>query len=146
MRKKDKVFDNNFNEGTLDNFNNQPIEIDMSYKNTYLHAENDMYNSHHLSELSEMVYSIIDKSEYSHILTQKKIVKKYIGGLLETIFDNLKVEGYTFAEKFYVICEVIDLKESVIFENLPVSYKEEAIQESAKYSSHIRDKEKYKLF
>lgn len=146
MKNKDKIFDNNFNEGTLENFSTQAIEIDVSYKNTYLHAETDMYNSHHLSELSDKVYEIIENSEYAHILKNKKVIKKFIGGLLETIFENLKVDGYTFAEKFYIICEVIDIKESIIFENLPPIYKEEAIIESSKYSSLVRDKEKYKLF
>ena len=145
---KDKIFWNSFNEGTLNIVSDTPIEIDRFYRANYLEGEYESEKHIRLENLIKKVHSLIENNDdFSGILKNKKIIKKLIPNILEFLLDELHNEtDISFTEKFYAICEILDIRESIIYEALPPFYKQEALKEISKYTS-IKKQEKFtKLF
>lgn len=134
-KKGDKVFDNAYNQGTLENINDSDIEIDAYYRKKYLESEYNMGSSYRLEDLSAIVYDLIKANErFAFILKDKKIIKKIVSEVLQYLLEELDgVEDYTFADKFFVICNVLDLKGNVVYENLPIMYQDIALEETMNY-------------
>lgn len=132
----DKIFDNDYNSGSLNKINDDNIQLDVVYKNTYLTKEYEMQSEYRLDILDDIVYQVIKDNGYEAILTGKKNIKKIIPDLLDIIFKKIDpIEDYTFAEKFSSICQVLDLKGNVVYDNLSVHYKQIALKESEKYTN-----------
>lgn len=147
-KRGDKVFDNSYNEGTLNNFNDNEIVIDEYYRKKYLDREFNMENNFRIDELSEIIYGIIKNSNFSYILKDKKIIKKIVPELLIFVLAKLEEKEskhFTLTEKFFVMCNVLDLKENVVYDNLPEMYKNMALDEIKTYTN-IKRKVKSKVW
>lgn len=146
-RQTDKVFDNSYNTGDLDNFSTEPIVLNENYKRTFLKQEYDSDTMHRLTILSEELYSFIQGSRFEPVLSNIKILKNIIPEILEYILPFLEEKtDYSFAEKFYVVCELIDVKESLIYNQLPTSYKDQALKEINEYSNVENKQKNNRLF
>jgi len=146
-KKHDKIFDNSYNAGTLDEFYNTPIVLNESYRKSYLYNEYNSEDNHRHTQLLEYLYDEIQKSEYKDIFNdrgvlKKKILKRSINEMLNFLLPLLDVqEDYTFAEKFMAISNILDVKDSIIWEHLPISYKDKALEELSNYTQ-IKNKQK----
>lgn len=146
-RDQDKVFDNNYNTGNLDNFSTEEIVLSETYRRTFLKQEYDSDTNHRLKELSEELYTFIKKSVFEKILDDKKLVKRAVPEILEYLLPFLdKKTSFTFAEKFYVICDLLNIKENIIYENLPVEYQDIALREIKEYSKLEKRTDSTRLF
>lgn len=132
----DKIFNNDYNSGSLNKINDDTIKINTMFKNTYLNKEYDMESEYRIDILNDVIYDIIKSNGYELILTGKKNIKKIIPELLNIIFKQIDgMDDYTFAEKFSSICHVLDLNGNIVYDNLSVYYKQIALKESEKYTN-----------
>lgn len=146
-RDQDKVFDNNYNTGNLNDFSTENIILNESYRTTFLKQEYDSDTDHRLKELSKELYNYIEKSIFEKILDNKKLIKRAVPEILEYLLPYLDEKTmYTFAEKFYVICSLLNIKESIIYENLPIEYRDIALKEIQEYSKLLDKKDSMRLF
>lgn len=145
---KDKIFDNSFNEGTLDVASDAPIQIDGFYKANYLQGEYDPEKFMRLEKLIEYVHELIENNEdFSGILKNKKIIKRLVPNILEFLLEKLDEETeFSFTEKFFAICEILDIRESIIYESLPPYYKQVALKEISGYTSLKKQENTTRLF
>lgn len=148
MARKDKIFDNSFNEGTLNKVSDAQIQVDSFYKASYLQGEYDPEKFIQLEKLVEHVHKLIEDSEdFKGILKNKKIIKKLVPEILEYLLVELDKETqFTFTEKFYSICEILDIRESIIYEALPPYYKQVALKEISSYTSIKKHEDITRLF
>lgn len=145
---KDKIFDNSFNEGTLNISSDAPIQIDGFYKANYLQGEYDPEKFMRLEKLIQYVHELIENNpDFSGILKNKKIIKRIVPNILEFLLENLNDETeFSFTEKFYAICEILDIRESIIYEALPSYYKQLALKEISGYTSIKKQENTTRLF
>ncbi len=136
----DKIFDNSYNAGTIDTFYNEPIVLNEFYRKSYLYGEYNSDDNHRHQKMLEDLYDKIQESEYKDIfndkgILKKKILKSSITELLEFLLPILDEHiDYSFAEKFSALCDILDIKESIIYEHLPISYKDLALDELSGYT------------
>lgn len=143
----DKILDNSYNQGTIDDINNAPIEISTSYKNSYLHNEYNSQDSYRLTEMSDKMVELLSQSqEYSNYLDVEKNSKLNLTEVCYYLLSSFDDTDYSFAEKFSCLCDVLDIKDVEIFNSLPLYYKAIATTEAAEYSSVIRNQNRYRLF
>jgi hypothetical protein len=147
-RDRDKVFDNNYNTGNLDDFSTEEIVLNEKYKKTFLNQEYNSDVDHRIKKLSAELYKYVEGSPFEKILTNKKLIKRAVPEVLEYILPFLdEYTTYTFAERFFVICDLLnDVKETVIYENLPVDYKDTALKEIKDYSKLKKREDSTRLF
>lgn len=151
-RKQDKIFDNSYNAGTLDDIYDTPIILNESYKKSYLFKEYNSEDDHRHSQLLDYLYEQLQNSEYKDVFndagaSKKRTLKNSISELLSFILPLLddKLE-YTFAEKFKAISDVLDIKDSTIWEHLPIAYKDIALQELSNYTQIRNRQQTTRLF
>lgn len=144
----DKIFDNSYNQGTVEDMSNDPIVIDTEYKNTYLDAEYNMYDNYRIVELSNLMYDMLEKSEeFSFVIEPKnKNIKNKIPEISHFLLSAFNDTDYSFSEKFSCLCEVLNVREDLVYIALPMIYKSMAIEEASRISSVIRNKQKYRIF
>lgn len=143
-KRGDKIFDNSYNTGALDNIDDSDIEIDPYYRKKYLDSEYNMETTYRLEELSDIVYNLVkDNDRFAFILQKKKIIKKIVSEVLQYLLEHLdELEDYKFSEKFFVICNVLDLKAKVVYDNLPIMYRDIALDETMEYINVINQNKK----
>ncbi len=151
-RRQDKIFDNSYNAGTLDDIYDTPIVLNESYKKSYLFKEYNVDEDHRHTKLLDYLYDQLQDSEYKDMFndagaSKKRILKNSISELLSFILPLLddKLE-YTFAEKFKAISDVLDIKDSTIWEHLPIAYKDIALQELSNYTQIKNRQQTTRLF
>lgn len=146
--KKDKIFNNAFNEGTLKDVSDAPIKLDSFYKESYLQGEYAPEKFIQLEKLIKQVHDLIENNDdFKGILKNKKIIKRLIPDILEFLLDILDKESqFSFAEKFFAICEILDVRESIVYEALPPYYKQVALKEISNYTSIEKKENKTRLF
>jgi len=145
---KDKIFGNSFNEGTLNTVSDAPIQIDSFYKVNYLEGEYEPEKFIRLEQLIKHVYDLIEGNpDFTGILKNKKIIKRMVPDILEFLLNELYEETeFSFTEKFYAICEILDIRESIIYEALPSYYKQIALTEISGYTSLKKQENTMRLF
>jgi hypothetical protein len=146
-RRPDKVFDNSYNTGELENISTESITLSETYKRTFLREEYESDSVHRIKNLSHDLYEYMKGSKFEPLLDNVKIIKGIIPEILQFVLPFLKEqEQYSFAEKFYVLCELLDVKEKLIYDELPTSFKDEALKEIGEYDNIQNKQDKRKLF
>ncbi len=146
-KRNDKIFDNNYNQGITDEIYNEPITVDTEYKNTYLENENRAFDMYRLKELSESMLELIANSEeFKHFIKDKsKNLKNRIQEVSFFVLKNYDGTDYSFSEKFSCLCDVLKIKEELVYAELPVVYKDQAINEIFEIYPSLKEKNN-KLF
>lgn len=144
----DKIFDNSYNQGTIDDISNDPIIVDTEYKNTYLHNEYHSFDRFRLEVLSKEMYEMLKTSEeYAFLVERKnKNIKNRLPEITHFLLSAFDETDYAFSEKFYALCDVLTVGENIIYDSLPPVYKAMAVEEASKLSSIIRNKNRFQIF
>lgn len=147
-KRNDKIFDNSYNQGVTDEIYNEPILINTEYKNTYLINEFNSFNVYRLKEISEKMMTLLSVSEeFKPFLDNKsKNIRNRVKDVCEYLLNEFEDTDYTFAEKFYCLCEVLKEKEDFIYTNLPFFYKDKAVKEIFETFPYLKEKKKFNLF
>ena len=143
-KRGDKIFDNKYNTGSLGKVSDEEIKIDSYYQKKYLDSEYNMENNYKLVDLTDKVYDLIEKNDrFSFILKEKKVIKKIVPDMLVYILTELEeYDEFRFSEKFFVICNVLDIKETIVYDSLPIQYRDIAIQETMEYVDVVKRSQK----
>lgn len=130
----DKIFNNKYNTGEMDNFSTETIELDTKYKKTFLEEEYNSETVFRMNNLALKLVEVIENSNLAENYKSGKISKNDLSLYVDLLFPYIEEERtYSAGEKFLCLCEVLDVKENVLFEILPISYRDMCIDEISTY-------------
>lgn len=144
--KKDKIFDNDYNQGTIEIDYNTNLTVDLDYQATYLGScYNEDYILH--KELSDKIFNIMNESKWDSIFKRKKkITNENIPVIYIYIKNKLKGSTYTNIEIFTAISEVLDISFKKLYDNVNAKFKEELLSELDNKLGIFKKKRIKKLF
>lgn len=143
----DKIFNNKYNTGEMDNASTETIVLDAKYKKTFLEEEYNSETVFRMNSLSLKLIDVIENSNLAQNYKSGKISKNDLSHYVNLLFPYIEEEKtYSAGEKFLCLCDVLDVKENVLFEILPISYRDICIDEISTYRDITSKYQTIKLF
>lgn len=145
--KKDKIFGNDYNQGSLELDYHKPLQVDLGFQDTYL---NNYYNPTEYSDhkqLLEDIFAVIESSEWSYLIKKKKkVTKENLPMIYLFLKNNMKNSISSNIEIFTAISEVLDVPFKTLYDNIGAKFKEELLSELDSKLGIFKKKKIKKLF
>jgi len=127
----DKIFDNNYNTGSVEyDIINEKMELDRSYIGDKLSPYYDPQTQYHTIELNKLIDAIYEGTVWQEEFGLTGRIPKH---LLTTIFDyfadRIEEGAYTFSEIFVSIAEYLDVRLKTLYEMVAPIYKRRLLEE-----------------
>ncbi len=128
-KKRDKIFDNDFNTGNIDTDKLPDIKIDVRYASSNLEECYNMEEYDEKKRLLEMTLDVFEKSEWNYLSLTKKFPKELMPFIFNELYKGLENKGFTTIDMFVSIAEFMDITYERVYEIAGLKMKERLIHE-----------------
>ncbi len=140
-KKRDKIFDNDYNTGNIDSEKLPDIKIDVRYASSNLEECYNMEEYDEKKRLLELTMDVFEKSEWSYLSLTKKFPKELMPFIFNELYNGLENKGFTTIDMFVSIAEFMDITYERVYEIAGLKMKERLIHElEVKYKVLSRKK------
>ena len=128
-KKRDKIFDNDFNTGNISTENLPNIRVDFSYASGNLSEYYTADEYYEKTELTQLVYKSFKESQWGNLPLNKKFSKELMPFIFKDILKDIDGKGYSATDMFICIAEFMDVTYEKAYEAAPLRIKERIIKE-----------------
>lgn len=128
-RKRDKIFENNFNTGNIDSEKLPDIKIEGGYAGSNLQ---DCYNMEDYAEkkkLLELTVAAFNDSQWKNLPLTKKFSKELMPFIFNDLYKALDGKNFSTIDIFICIAEFMDISYERVYEIAGLKMKEKLIHE-----------------
>lgn len=126
----DKIFDNNYNSGTIDYEQYAPAQILNSFEAEQLSPYYDAQEYYRKETLIELLNTIWQSTEWSKTFgNTKKIPKQYLSEIFTILLTSIEDKTYSYCEMTVGIADFLDVSYKMLYEMISPIYKTEILKE-----------------